>query len=330
VTLAGRSLGDVILSGTRTRPGSLLAVGFASLLAATSCGPAPRTSVDSHPDSRAETAQHSAAVVRSVRVVAAGDIACAPGEPVSRTRCQQAATAALAGRLNPALVLTLGDMQYDKASLAELEGSFAKSWGKLLSRTRPTAGNHEYLTPGASGYYQYFRGRQPGPPGNYSVVAGAWRVFVVNSNCDKVSCAAQARWLRQAMAARPTRCSLVTMHHPRFSSGEHGNSLTVKPMWAAAYRHRNDIVLSGHDHDYERFRPMDPRGRVKPRRGMQEFVVGTGGRSFYRLVARKRGSAYFQSSRHGVLSLDLRPGSYSWAFHSIDGRVLDRGSRRCR
>ena len=180
-----------------------------------------------------------------VRVVAAGDIACAPGEPVTNESCQQAATAALAQSLDPALVLTLGDTQYPESTLPQLMGSYDKSWGALLDRTRPTVGNHEYRTPGASGYYAYFKDRQPGPPGYYRLNVGGWKITVLNSNCTLVSCAEQAAWMDRKMKAYPAKCSIVTMHHPRYSSGsEHGNNTAVKPLWAVAYKHRNDIVLS--------------------------------------------------------------------------------------
>jgi hypothetical protein len=305
--------------------GSLLVV---LTLVASSCG----TSADSAPPrkERAETA-YAAAAAPPVRVVAVGDIACEPGQPPSGTRCRQAATASLATRLRPDLVLTLGDHQYDKNTLAEYQASYDKSWGALLSRTRPAIGNHEYKTAGASGYYSYFRSRQPGPPGYYRVTAGGWNIYVLNSNCDFVSCGTEAAWLDRQMKAHPSRCSLVTMHHPRYSSGyEHGNNTAVKPLWAAAYRNRNELVLSGHDHDYERFRPMDGRGHVKPRRGMVEFVSGTGGANLYRLGTRKRGSVYYQARTPGVLLLALGRGYATWSYRAISGAVMDSGSRWCR
>ena len=271
------------------------------------------------------------AAASSVRIVSVGDIACPPGKPTTATTCQQGATAALAQKLNPGLVLTLGDHQYQNSTLSEFLGSYNKSWGALLPKTRPVIGNHEYKTSGASGYYSYFRGRQPGPPGYYRVTANGWQIYLLNSNCDKVNCSAQAGWLDRQMAAHPARCSIIAMHHPRYSSGfEHGNSRAVTPLWAAAYRRHNDIVLAGHDHDYERFKPMDPWGHVKPTRGMTSFVSGAGGKNLYRLGSRKRGSVYFQARTHGVLQLDLRAGSYSWAFRNIGGAVMDSGSRTCR
>ena len=111
---------------------------------------------------------------RTVRVVAAGDISCSPGMPVTPTQCQQAATAALARRMRPNLVLTLGDHQYENNSLAEYRDSYAKSWGTLRPITRPALGNHEYYTAGATGYYSYFRNRQPVSgllPGAHGAVA---------------------------------------------------------------------------------------------------------------------------------------------------------------
>jgi hypothetical protein len=302
-------------------------LGLLSLtLLTTGCGAATHPP----PGARGESA-YATAAVPTVRVVAVGDIACAPGKATTATTCQQAATAALATSLRPDLVLTLGDHQYEKGSLAEFQGSYAKSWGSLLSRTRPATGNHEYLTSGASGYYTYFRSRQPGPPGYYRVVARGWNIYVLNSNCDRISCGVEAGWLNRQMRAHPSKCSIITMHHPRYSSGlEHGNNTFVKPLWAAAYRHRNDVVLSGHDHDYERFKPMDARGHVKRRRGMVEFVVGTGGASLYHLGTRKRGSVYYQARTQGVLLLALNPRAYSWSYRSISGAVLDSGRRRCR
>jgi hypothetical protein len=278
---------------------------------------------------RAENSSSQVEPPVGVRVVAAGDIACAAGEPVTKSACQQEATAELAKSLDPELVLTLGDTQYPDSSLPQLMASYDKTWGALLERTRPTIGNHEYRTPGAKGYYTYFQDRQPGPPGYYRLNIGGWKITVLNSNCTKVSCAEQAAWMDRKMKAYPAKCSIVTMHHPRYSSGsEHGNNTAVKPLWAVAYKHRNDIVLSGHDHDYEWFTRMDGLGHFLGN-GMQSFVVGTGGKDLYQLGTRKPGSRYFQRSQHGVLALDLRPGSFGWKFHAIDGTVLDEGARPC-
>lgn len=265
-----------------------------------------------------------------VGVVAVGDIACPPGERPRRDGCQQGATAALAQSLHPALVLTLGDHQYQTNSARDYRASYALTWGRLRGLDRPLPGNHEYLTPGAAGYYRYFAGRQPGPPGYYAETAGAWRLYLLNANCGTVDCGVEAAWLDREMTAHPSRCSLIAMHQPRFSSDAvHGDDPAVGVLWRAAYRHGNDLVLSGHAHDYERFLPLDPDGQVDARHGMQAFVVGTGGESLYAKGRTAPGSAYFQDQAFGVLSLSLRPSGWSWAFHDIAGHVLDSGSRVC-
>jgi len=268
-----------------------------------------------------------AAASTTYRVVAAGDIACPPGGAVSATTCQQAATAKLATSLSPNAVIPLGDEQYEKGSLSDFQGSYAKSWGALKSISRPVVGNHEYKTSGATGYYTYF-GRHS--PGYYAWDAGTWRVYSLNSNCDFVDCSAEAAWLRRDMDAHPRKCQIITMHAPRFSSGlEHGNAAYVAPFWRVAYDHHADLALAGHDHDYERFGRMDANGASRPNRGIRSFVVGTGGKSLYHLGTRKAGSAYFQATRFGVLRLDLAASSYTWRFVSTDGVVRDQGTSNC-
>lgn len=274
----------------------------------------------------------------AVRVVAAGDIACRPGQPVTATQCQQVATAKLAASLDPAMVLTLGDNQYDDNTLEEYRGSYAPTWGALLDKTKPVIGNHEYHDPGARGYYDYFADRQPGPPGYYRTTAGSWEVFALNSNCDRIDCASEAGWFEQQLLAHPARCTLVAMHHPRFSSGgEHGDDPAVQDLWEVAQRHGVDLMLAGHDHDYERFAPMTPTGPAGAGAGsasgsavgMTEIVVGTGGRNQYPAGTRKPGSEVFDNADFGVLDLGLGEAGYTWAFRTIDGRVADSGTREC-
>ncbi len=124
---------------------------------------------------------------------------------------------------------------------------------------------------------------------------------------------------------------MITMHHARYSSGlEHGNDTSVRGLWKVAYKHRTDVALAGHDHDYERFKPMDASGHVRRKRGIASFVSGAGGKNLYRLGKHRRGSVFYQARTAGVLVLDLKKGSYSWSFRGIDGSVMDTGSRRCR
>jgi hypothetical protein len=270
---------------------------------------------------------------------AAGDIACDPGDPAvhgrTTTRCQMKATSDLLLSLKPAAVLALGDLQYEDGALTKFRQSYGPTWGRLKSITRPAVGNHEYMTRRAWGYYAYF-GRVAGAPwrGYYSFDLGAWHLIALNSNCEFVGgCGAgspQERWLRADLAAHPVQCTLAYWHHPRFSSGPHGSNAAFGAFWRALYEARAEIVLSGHDHSYERFVPQDPDGRADPARGIREFVVGTGGRSFYALKKPAANSAVFQAETFGVLALTLRPGRYEWTFVPAPGKPFaDSGSGTC-
>jgi hypothetical protein len=275
--------------------------------------------------------QLAAEPASSAKVVAVGDIACPPGAAVTRRTCRQAKTARAAAALSPDQVIVLGDEQYQKGRYRGFTHSYAKSWGKLLPITWPVVGNHEYETSGARGYFRYFAGQQPGPPGWYVRELNGWRLYLLNSNCTKVDCNAERAWLATEMSKDPAQgCSLIAMHHPRFSSGgEHGSSRSMTRFWDIAYAHHADVALSGHDHDQERFVPMTPGGVADPNHGIAQFVSGGGGRSLYPKGTTVAGSAYFRSG-FGVLELTLQHNAYSWRFLSPKLRVRDSGSAACR
>jgi hypothetical protein len=263
-------------------------------------------------------------------LLAAGDIAsCAsPGDE---------ATAALLDGLD-GTIATLGDTVYDTGASREFATCYHPSWGRHKRRTRPAAGNHDYGTPGATGYFGYF-GDAAGDPGQgyYSYDLGSWHIVVINSNCALVGgCGAgspQEQWLRADLAAHPAACTLAYWHHPRFSSGEtHGNTDELEPIWRALYEHRADIVLSGHEHNYERFAPQDSTGRLDWERGIRQFVVGTGGRSHYNgfMTPILPNSEVRNGDTYGVLRLTLRPTGYDWQFIPETGKTFtDAGSGTC-
>ena len=260
-------------------------------------------------------------------LLAAGDIASCDSngdettEPLLRARPR-------------AVVATLGDNVYDAGRLDEFERCYAPSWGIAKARTKPAAGNHDYKTAAAAGYFAYF-GRRAGDPtrGWYSYRLGSWHVIVLNSNCRDVGgCArgsAQERWLRRTLAANHATCTLAYWHHPRFSSGDkHGGSLATADFWNALYEAGADVVLSGHDHVYERFAPQTPEGRAAPRRGIRSFVVGTGGAGLYGF-GEPQPNSLVRLAKYGVLALTLERGRYSWRFLSAEGGVSDPGSAPC-
>jgi len=261
-------------------------------------------------------------------VVAVGDIACPPGDAVTATTCQQAATARLTARFHPRYVIQLGDLQYEDGSLADYQGSYAKTWGRFNRISRPVPGNHDYHNSGAQGFFRYFK-RDTHPPGYYAFNAGRWRIYALNSNCSDIDCGAEAAWLNRDMSAHPKACSAIAMHHPRYSSGAvHGDSPEVQPLWQVAVRHHADLALAGHDHEYERFRSMDANGHLD-RRGLVSFVAGTGGKELYSKGTTHLGSEKFDSHHFGVLALRLGAGRYAWRFTTINGRTIDAGVRRC-
>jgi len=289
----------------------------------------------SSPASAAPAPPARAAGVAGPTLVAAGDIACPPGLRRTATRCRHADTARLIGRLDPDVVAPLGDIQYDRGELRNFRRAYGPTWGRFRSRTRPAPGNHEYATPRAAGYFAYF-GARAGPRGRgwYSYELGSWHVVVLNSVCSKVGCragSAQERWLRADLARHRTDCTLAYMHHPRFSSGLHGSDATVIPLWRTLQRGGADVVLSGHDHSYERFGPQTADGRASTRDGIVQFVVGTGGVNNYPIIRRRPHSRVRRSFVFGVLELTLGDGAYAWRFVPEPRFTFrDAGTARCR
>lgn len=262
-------------------------------------------------------------------LIAAGDIA-------SCSSKGDEAVARVVARLS-GIVAVLGDAVYEVGSREEFQKCYAPTWGRFRARTRPAPGNHEYKTPNAAGYFGYF-GRVAGRPGQgwYSYRLGSWHVVVLNSNCAAVGgCDAsspQGRWLRSDLRVHRAVCTLAYWHHPRFSSGtEHGSDQRVAPFWQLLYRAGADVVLSGHEHNYERFAPQSPAGRLDRRRGIRQFVVGTGGKSHYPLGPPIANSKVRNDVTFGVLRLDLRRRGYAWKFIPADpGGFTDSGSAACR
>src|SRR5215212_11095522 len=228
----------------------------------------------------------------SAQVATADPVFVGAGDIASCTSKWDEATADLLDTI-PGTVYTTGDNAYESGTASEFANCYAPSWGRqeILARTYPTVGNHEYYaSEDASGYFDYFgaAGRvvsyDASTKGYYSYNLGEWHVVALNSMCEQASvggCGANSlmvTWLEEDLAANPRTCTLAYFHHPLFSSGEHGNQIFMKPTWDALYAADADVVVSGHDHDYERFAPQDPGGVADPVRGIREFVVGNGGR----------------------------------------------------
>jgi Calcineurin-like phosphoesterase len=264
-------------------------------------------------------------------VAAVGDMACAPGSSVTSTKCRQLAVSNLVvNDPDNEMLLALGDLQYENGDLAGFQSTYDSSYGRIKAKTMPTVGNHEYGTAGASGYFTYF-GAAAGTPskGYYSFDVGStWHVVTLNSNCDIVSCAtgsAQEQWLRADLAATSRPCVIATWHHPRFSSSY--SNTPVGPLWTALQQYGAELVLNGHEHSYERFKPQLANATASAT-GIQEIVVGTGGRSLDGFNTPLPNSVV-RLSTFGVLKLALGDNTYSWQFVKENGTVADSGTLSC-
>lgn len=290
---------------------------------------------------------------RTIRTVAVGGMVCDPQDPDfndgrgTDDGCQHQAVSDAAMALAPEALLGLGDYQFEIPDAASYQAHYDPSWGRLRDVTIPAVGNQEYKVHNANTFRDYF-GERAGPEAGYwATELGAWRVIVLNSNCTTVQggCAEgspQYRWLAEELAAHPSRCTVALWHHPRWSNGIAGADARTEDLVSLMAARGVDLGLSAHEADYERFRPMDGRGKSDPR-GITTFVVGTGGQAVYvpekgnaawRARQTSAGSQHFDGRHHGFLELTLAPDSYEWQFHALDladgdVTVTDRGAATC-
>jgi hypothetical protein len=276
------------------------------------------------------TAAPSPTAPASAVLVGAGDIA----------SCSSTGDETVADMLEgiPGTVFTLGDNAYSNGSASDYTNCYGPSWGRpsIKSRTKPVPGNHEYNTAGATGYFGYF-GAAAGDPtkGYYAYDLGGWRIYALNTNsaCTTIACGAgstQEQWLKADLAANPRQCVLAMWHHPRFSSSQHGNNTVTSAIWQDLYDAHAEIVLSGHDHAYERFAPQNPSGGLDNANGIVEWVVGTGGANHYTFPNIQPNSLVRDNTAFGVLKLTLSPNGWSFQFVAQPGKSFtDSGSGTC-
>jgi acid phosphatase type 7 len=277
-------------------------------------------------------------------VMAAGDNVC--GADSSGASCKQMATSDLLVAANPKAVLVLGDVQYECGEASDFTSFYSPSWGRIKARTHPSVGNHEYRTSTdpahdcygnparAQAYFNYF-GAAAGEIGKgyYSFDVGAWHLIALNSNCSQAGgCGVgspQWTWLTKDLAAHPTACTLAYWHAPLYSSGGRATTAT-RGLYQALFDANADLVLTGHDHTYERFAPQNANGVRDDARGIRQFVVGTGGRNLTSWATIAANSQVRNNTTFGVLKLTLHPTSYDWVFVPIAGQSFtDTGTTAC-
>jgi len=256
-------------------------------------------------------------------LVGAGDI--------SNSGSGDTATAALLDNI-PGTVFTAGDNVYDSGTLSEFNTYYEPTWGRHKARTKPAPGNHDYNTSGATGYYSYF-GAAAGPSGRgyYSYDLGNWHVVSLNSQVSMSAGSAQEQWLRADLAASSKPCTVAYWHKPLFTSGaNHAPETATRPLFQALYDFNADVVIAGHNHQYERFAPQNPTGGLDDALGIREFVAGMGGASHYSFGTIQPNSQARNSDTYGVLKLTLHANSYDWQFVPEAGKTYtDSGTTTC-
>ncbi|QKW06331.1 RICIN domain-containing protein [Streptomyces sp. NA04227] len=253
----------------------------------------------------------------TVTVAAVGDIC--------GSACNQ--TDDVVTAMAPDAVITAGDNAYEKGTLAEYNAQYDPAWGKFNARTYPTPGNHEYYTAGAAGYFDYYEGK--GVPtggrdkGYYSYDLGDWHMVALNSNAGMEAGSSQERWLRADLAESDRPCTMAYMHHPRFSSGDHGDNAAGSALYKALTDYKADVAVFGHDHHYERFAPAMADGTKDTANGLRSFVIGTGGRALYSSRTDTAGpSEVYNNNTFGVGRFELSPSGYSFSFKPVAGRTF--------
>jgi acid phosphatase type 7 len=276
--------------------------------------------------------------ITSPKIAAIGDITC-PSNSVyfnglNPQNCQMYKVRDLINNQKVSNVLGLGDLQYETGSLASYNNEFRAFEQPFGATFKPAIGNHEYGTAGGAGYFGYF-GNRAGNNGEgwYSFDVGKWHIISLNSNCNLVGCTTtspQYLWLQNDLNNSSRACTIAFWHHPRFSSGAtHGNNTSVDDMYRLLVSKKVDILLQGHEHNYERFSKLDTNGMVATTGGIRSFVVGAGGKSLYGFGTIKTGSRIRDVSNFGALFLTLNATSYNWEYKTIDNLVVDSGADNC-
>jgi acid phosphatase type 7 len=275
-------------------------------------------------------------------LIGVGDIAGCNGDGDAKTAAivDSVLKADSAAKVSDA-VFTLGDNAYMEGTAKQFTNCFGSSWGNpkwgIMKKLHPAPGNHEYLSKAANPYFAYF-GDKAGAAGAgyYSYEVGTWHVIVLNgeivtqSEFSAGDRLAQENWLIKDLKDKPKPCTVAYWHEPRFSSGWHGDDQRFQRIWQILYDANVDLVLAGHDHDYERFLPQTPAGVLDTVRGIPEFVVGTGGEDLRGFGGKKVvNSDYRLEGRYGVLMLTLGAGEFRSAWVEVTGRIWDPSGGKC-
>jgi hypothetical protein len=258
---------------------------------------------------------------QTAEVVAVGDIGWCGSTGTT-------ATAQLVDSL-PGRLLLAGDLAYPDASARDFAQCFDPAWGRFRGRWHAVPGNHEYLTPNASAYFDYF-GSAAGPDrsGYYALALGDWQILMLDSNIPTGRGSPQWEFVRRELDLQHRACTLAIWHHPLFTSGQNGPNAYMRDIYGLLEASGADVVVNGHDYVYERFARQTVDGRASEA-GVRQFIAGTGGAPLYRFVTTAPNSEV-RIEQFGVLRLVLQPSAHRWEFVLASGGLGDSGSDTCR
>ncbi|MFZ1282434.1 MAG: T9SS type A sorting domain-containing protein, partial [Ignavibacteriaceae bacterium] len=221
--------------------------------------------------------------------------------------------------------VTLGDNNYPLGADSTIDQNIGQYYhdyiypykgtygtGSNVNRFFPALGNHDWYTDSAKPYFNYFE--LPGNERYYDIIRGEVHLFILDSDPNEphgyTDTSIQARWLKDELALSWSKWNIVTVHHAPYSSGPHGSTLYAQwpyKLWGA------DLVLSGHDHDYERL-VVD---------SLTYIVCGTGGHSLYTFIDTINGSVFQYNSNYGALLIEANENKLTTKFYNVNGELID-------
>ena len=233
-----------------------------------------------------------------------------------------------------AVVFTAGDNAYPNGASGDYTNCYNPSWGAFKGKTKPDPGNHEWKTANAGGYFGYFGNAFGNSTTDwYSYNLGGWHIIMLDSNCSNINCTTETTWLKNDLAASSAACTVAMWHHPVFNIGHHdtaGDTSKGKPFWQALDNAGADLIINGHDHNYQRWKPQRVDGTLDATNGIREIVVGTGGASAYAFTRTDTKVEAKSTGTAGVLKLTLKSNSYDWQFIPVaGGSFTDSGTGSC-
>jgi hypothetical protein len=221
-----------------------------------------------------------------------------------------------------ATLLELGDLGYPIATRQQLLGCHEAHFS-AFPRRLAVPGNHDWADSGGLGFFATFPGDIP----RQENLNGDWRILLLNSNLRESAAEAQLRWLDKVLAENAGKCLIAAWHHPRWSSGKHGDNPAMHNLWARMQRQAT-FTLHGHDHHFEALPALDLHGAASAQ-GVASFIVGNGGAIPYKAGLGPTHSAQAHYGDWGFMRLELDGKQYRWAAINTAGKTLAQGNGTC-